>query len=674
MDDRIPDFGGYATKANLRCSDGRVIKAEAFQHMDGQQVPLVWQHGHNEASNILGHVKLEARSDGVYAYGFFNNSKNGQNAKDAVEHGDLTAMSIFANKLKEIGKVVSHGMIREVSLVLAGANPGAKIDFVRLQHSEDPNDFTELDDEAIISHMGELDLFEPLEDDTIEHADEENDEDDGETVQDVYDSLNEKQKDVVQFMIGAALEGAGGESAEHTDTDDSVDNDNKGDLAHQEGSDMSRNVFQTATGGASETTESHTLSHDDLQGIVASAIKRGTTLKDAVEDYALKHGIENIGTLFPDHKNITGAPELEKRRTEWVADVLANVSKTPFSRIKTMWGDLTQDEARAKGYIKGNYKKEEWFGVTKRTTSPTTVYKKQQLDRDDILDITDFDVVLWLKAEMRLMMEEEIARAILIGDGRDVSDEDKVKDPMGASSGDGIRSILNDHEVFVTTLPVNVSDTSSSYEEVVDALMNGMEFYKGTGVPTLYTTVRHLNKFKVARDGNGRRFYENDEQVRQALGVKKIVTVEALQAQAPDVIGIVVNLADYNTGTDRGGELTMFDDFDIDYNKYKYLMETRFSGALTKPKSALVLKMTGAASVEITAVKPSFVASTGVITIPNVTGITYKADTKDGSTLTAGPQTALAAGASKVVVAVAGTNYHFPNTVEDSWTFKRPSA
>jgi phage head maturation protease len=675
-----PDFGGYATKAGLKCSDGRTIKAQAFQHMDGKRVPLVWMHGHSEASNILGHAILEARSDGVYARGYFNPTPNGQIAKTAVQHGDIDSLSIYANGLQEMNKVVSHGNIREVSLVLSGANPKAKIDQVKIQHGDDPDDITELDDEAIISHMGTIELSEDddnktdsdkveetppaKEDAVVEHAA-------GAemTVEDIYNAMSPEEKNVLHYMIGAALEEAAGSNndgaAEHSDTNDEG-------IAHQEGSeDMTRNLFEQQKDAGTAGTEVHSLSHDDMKSIVDRAAKTGS-LKGAVEEYALAHGITNIDILFPDAKNITGAPELDKRRTEWVSSVLTGTRHTPFSRIKTFAADLTQDEARAKGYIKGTYKLEEWFGVTSRTTTPTTVYKKQKLDRDDMLDITDFDIVAFLKAEMRLMTEEEIARAILVGDGRNVSDNDKVKDPMGASSGAGIRSILNDHEYFVTTLNVNVDDANSSYEEVVDAVMDGFEYYKGTGTPTFFTTVRELNKFLKAKDLQGRRYYANKSEVAQALGVDKVVTVEAFN-DIVGLVGIIVNLDDYNVGTDRGGELTMFDDFDIDYNQQKYLLETRLSGALVRPKAALVIKKTAATNVLVVPVKPAFVSSTGVITIPSVTGVVYKGN--DGTTtLTAGAQTALAAGASTTVYTVPASGYYFPDTMTDSWPFKRPAA
>jgi hypothetical protein len=433
---------------------------------------------------------------------------------------------------------------------------------------------------------------------------------------------------------------------------------------------MSRNVFDQSSAG-SKTEEKHEISHADVKAIVADAVKRGS-LKDAVDNYAVQHGITNIDVMFPDAKTLSDRPELNKRRTEWVADVLAGTRHTPFSRVKTIVADITQDEARAKGYIKGNYKLEEWFGVTKRTTTPTTIYKKQKLDRDDILDITDFDVVAFLKEEMRIMLDEEFARAVLIGDGRTVGAEDKIKDPVGASDGAGIRSIANDHELYVTTLYANVGDANSNYEEVVDVVMDGMEFYKGSGTPTFYTTIKRLNMFKKAKDANGQRYYKTNEEVAQALGVDKIVTVEPMN-EVSDLIGIIVNLSDYNVGTDRGGEVGYFDFFDIDYNQQKYLMETRASGALVKVKSALVIRETAATNVLATPQKPSFVASTGVVTIPTVTGVVYKnADTS--ATLTAGAQTALAAGATLNVQAVAAAGYYFQDNASDFWSFKRPSA
>lgn len=663
-----PDFSGYATKAGLKCSDGRTIKPEAFQHMDKVRVPLVWQHGHSSADNVLGHAILESRSDGVYAYGFFNDTPQGTNARKLVQHEDINRLSIYANQLVEKSKQVFHGMIREVSLVLSGANPGAIIDYVRIVHSDDPDDVTVREDEAII-HSGEfIELWVPEgeEDETIEHAG------DDETVQDVLDSFNEDQRNVMYYIIGTVLENQKNSSAEHADNEE-------GALAHQEGStEMRRNIFDQELGEQSGDGDKYTLTHSDMEGIFKDAVKNGS-LKEAVLRFAdakgdvLKHGIESIDVLFPDAKNITNTPEFNKRRTEWVAQVLNGTRHTPFSRVKTIWADITQDEARAKGYVKGEYKKEEWFGVTKRTTTPTTVYKKQKLERDDVIDITDFDVVAWMKAEMRLMLEEEIARAILIGDGRDVGHDDKIKDPIGASDGAGLRSIANDHELFVTTLNVNVLDSNSNYEEVVDAVLDGMEFYKGTGTPDAYMTIKTQNMFLKAKDNEGRRYYKTVAEVEAALGVRKIITVEPM-TDVPDILMIIVNLDDYNIGADKGGEVNLFDDFDIDYNNYKYLMETRISGALIKIKSALVVKRTLQAATLATPVKPTFVESTGVITIPTVTGVTYK--NAAGTTLSAGAQTALAAGASLVVNAVpSSASYFFSDTVVDGpWTFKRPSA
>lgn len=656
------DFGGWATKANVKCSDGLTILPGAFKHMNDKRVPLVYQHAHNSIDNVLGHAILESRDDGVYAYAFFNDTPQGKVAKGLVAHRDIQHLSIYANKLSKSGQNVVHGEIREVSLVLAGANPEAKIDWVNLRH--DDGSMTELDDEAVITTG--LELEHAL--DEIEEAEEAEEElaHEGRTVNDVFNGMTEEEQNVVYYFVGVALENSVSETAQSATTQPG-----EGEIAHQEGTDeMSRNVFdQTANNGSSN--EKTTLTHEDVEGIFADAITGGGSLRKAAKNFALQHGVENIDILFPDAKMATGVIELEKRRTEWVNVVLNGMRHTPFSRIKTLIADLTQEDARAKGYIKGEYKKEEWFGVTKRTTGPVTIYKKQQLDRDDILDVTDFDMVAFLKGEMRLMTEEEIARAVLIGDGREVGDEDKVKDPMGVADGLGIRSILNDHEVYVTTVNVNVDDANSSYDEVVDAVMDGMEFYKGTGTPTFFTTIPQLNKFLQAKDLNGQRYYKNKQEVADALGVDKVVTVEPMKEVA-GLIGIIVNLQDFNVGTDRGGELTTFDDFDIDYNQYKYLMETRMSGALVRPKSAIVIRKTAADSVLATPVEPSFNKTTGVVTIPTVTGVVYK--NAAGTTIAAGAMAAIAAGATVVINSVPDTGYHFANNQEDSWKFKRDAA
>lgn len=671
------DFSGYATKAGLKCTDGRTITPKAFEHMDGMKVPLVWQHIHGKVENVLGHAILEARPDGVYAHGYFNETSGGKTAKLMVQHEDITAMSIYANALMEKSKQVLHGMIREVSLVLSGANPGALIDQVRLAHG-DGVDPEILEDEAIIYTGLTIEHADPEpepeeepeeDDDDLEHADE------NATIKDIYDGMTEEEKQVVHYMIGTALESVA--SAEHSSitTDSDTENDAEEPLAHQEGTPM--NVFETnsktkpaaAAGGELR----HSMTPDDVKGIIQSAI-RGGSLRDAVSDYALQHGITNIDLLFPDAQTLNDRPEFNKRRTEWVGTVLGETRHSPFSRVKSIVADLTFDEARAKGYVKGTLKKEEWFGVSKRVTSPTTVYKKQALDRDDVVDITDFDVIAWLKQEMRMMLEEEVARAILISDGRDISNEDKIKDPIGAADGIGIRSILNDHELYVTTLNVNIDDANSTYDEVIDAVMDGMEYYKGTGTPDFFTTIRELNKFLKAKDTQGRRLYPTKADVASALGVNRIVLVEPMN-DLTDVVGIIVNLADYNVGTDKGGEVSMFDDFDIDYNKQKYLIETRLSGALVKVKSALVIRKTASTNVLVVPQSPTFVSSTGVVTIPSQTGVVYKNGVTN-ATLTAGAQSALAAGATLSVVATPASGYYLSTNDDnvDAWSFKRPSA
>lgn len=671
-----PDFSGYATKAGIKCSDGRTITPEAFKQMDGKTVPLVWQHGHNSHENILGHAILEARSDGIYTRGFFNNTLQGKNAKALVEHKDITALSVYANQLIEKSKTVLHGVIREVSLVLSGANREALIDFVRVQHADDTIDVME--DEAVIYTGLSLTHSEssveetvkesveaPVEkavektveknDDALSHA--------GKTVQDVYDSLDEEQKNVVYYLIGTALE-AQTSAAAHSDNDE-------GDLTHKEGNgDMSRNVFEQ--NGTKAGEERHSLSHDDVRGIVTDAMKLGS-LRDAVESYALKHGIDDVDVLFPDAQTLEQMPQFNKRRTEWVQGVLDGTRHSPFARVKTIWADITQEEARAKGYIKGHYKLEEWFGVQKRITTPTTIYKKQKLDRDDVVDITSFDVIAWVKMEMRMMLEEELARAILIGDGRNVSHEDKIKDPMAAPAGDGIRSIINDHELFVTTLNVSVPSTSTGYDAVVDGVMDGMEYFKGTGTPNFYTTIRELNKFLKAKDTLGRRLYANKTEVAAALGVNNIITVDPMN-DVTGLIGIIVNLDDYNIGADKGGEVSLFDDFDIDYNQQKYLIETRLSGALTKIKSAIVVMAAQVDSAHVLSdpTSPTYVTTTGVVTIPTMANVTYKnADT--GATLTAGAQTALAVDGTLNVEAVANSGYVFAKNTNTLWPFYRRS-
>jgi len=658
------DFSGYATKAGLKCSDGRMITAEAFKHMDGMQVPLVWQHGHNDPENVLGHVKLEAVEDGVRCHAFFNDSPKGQAAKALVIHKDINALSIYANGLVEkmIGraKQVLHGIIREVSLVLSGANPGAIIDYVAVQHGD--GDLEVLEDEAVIYTGLALEL-------NLAHAE---DDSEGRTLEDVYNSMSDEQKAACHYLLGVALENAGmAQSGTEEDEKTETTEDTEGDaLTHQEGNTtVSKNVFEQKNGPAEG--EKHTLSHADVMSIFESA-KQSKSFKTAVQEYALAHGIDNIELLFPEAKAITDRPEWDKRRTEWVASVLNGTHKTPFAKIKTLSADLTLDEARAKGYVKGTLKKEEFFAISKRTTGPTTVYKKQKLDRDDIIDITDFDVVAWLWGEIRLMLEEEVARAVLIGDGRDVNDDDKIQDPMAIASGDGVRSILNDHDYYAQTFYVNLLNASSSYAEFIDAVIKNRRYYKGTGMPTMYTTEVVIAELLTLRDAVGRRIYRTLDELATELRVSAIVPVEVMESET-DLLCILVNLQDYNIGTNKGGEISQFDFFDIDYNQYKYLMETRLSGALTKLKSAQIYKQVAGTDTLVVPNAPTFVSSTGVVTIVATTGVVYK--NKDtGATLSTGAQSAIAAGASITVVATPASGYYIADNVNDEWTFTRDDA
>jgi hypothetical protein len=669
-----PDFSGYATKAGLKCSDGRTIMKDAFAHQNNTTVPLVWQHSHSEPGNVLGHAVLENRDDGVYAYGYFNDTDQAKNARMLVQHGDIKSLSIYANQLTEKAKQVLHGFIRELSLVLSGANPGALIDNITLAHA-DSGDMVTLEDEAIIytglelNHDdGQAPSDDKKEEETVADATEPGEAtEEGETVQDVYDSMTDQQKEVVHYMVGAAINEAShtdGEAAHsggsHTGSD--VPNDDK-----KEGRRMSRNVFEQ-TGGQKEA-EKHTLTHDAMREIFADA-QRGGSLREAVEAYALKHGIENIDVLFPEARTISDQPDLDTRRMQWVSGVINGTRKSPFTRIKSIVADVTFEEARAKGYIKGNLKKEEWISASKRVTTPATVYKKQKLDRDDILDITDFDVVVWLKGEMRILLDEELARAILLGDGREPDDEDHILDPVGAPQGAGIRSILNDDDLYAATINVNIDDANSTPSEIVDGVVRAMRFYKGSGQPTLFTTLPYITDFLLQRDSLGRRLYNSISDIAAEMGVSTIVAVEVME-DYPNVIGIIVNLSDYTIGTDKGGEVNFFDFFDIDYNQYKYLLETRVSGALTKIRSALVLKKVAGTAVLVVPQKPDFDGTT--VIVKTTTGVTYK--NKDtGATLTTAVPVVLASGESLTVEATpASAGYYFESNVEDEWTFKNES-
>ena len=560
------DFSGWATKNNLKCSDGRTILKDAFKENDGQKVPLVWNHQHNDPNNVLGHALLENRNDGVYAYCAFNDTEAGQQAKQLVEHGDVASLSIYANKLKQRGNDVVHGVIREVSLVLAGANPGAFIDVV-MSHGEDS------EGDGIISMMEDISLSHgEIDDNTISHA-EKNKEDEkvadnskDMTIQDVINTMTEDQKNAMYYLIGKAIE-----------ADD--ENDEGGD------ENMKHNVFDQT-----EDTQENTLSHDAMNTIISDA-KRYGSLKESFLAHAQEYGIENIDYLFPEAETLNKTPEFIKRDTGWVSKVMNGVHHTPFSRIKSMFADITEDDARAKGYIKGNLKKEEVFSLLKRTTTPTTIYKKQKLDRDDVIDITDFDVVAWLKTEMRMMLDEEIARAILIGDGRLSSSDDKINEQ-------NIRPIVSDADLYTIKTKITIANNATSDDKAkafIRSVIKSRKNYKGSGEPTLYTTEDLVTDCLLLEDNTGRVIYDSLEKLKNVLRVKEIVAVPVMEglkdANGNDVLAIVVNLADYNVGADKGGAINMFDDFDIDYNQQKYLIETRCSGALTKPYSAIAISL-----------------------------------------------------------------------------------
>lgn len=579
------DFSGWATRNDLKCSDGRTIRKDAFAHNDGQTVPLVWNHQHNDPLNVLGHALLENRNDGVYAYCTFNDTETGQAAKELVKHGDVSSLSIYANQLKQQGGNVLHGLIREVSLVLAGANPGAYIDSI-ISHGE------ESDEEAVIFTGENVELHndEPaieetsqpqenqehqengdnkMENEQLQHAEEpaKNEE----TVQDVFDTLTEKQKNVVYAIIGQAVEDA--------------KNENEGEEK------MKHNVFEndTVDNTLIHKDNGEALTHSDVEAIFSDA-KRYGSLKDAT----LAHGITGIDSLFPEDKFVGEMPAVVKRDDSWVANFMGKVHHSPFSRIKSIYANLTEEDARAKGYFKkGTLKKEQVFSMLKRNTSPTTIYKKQKLDRDDVIDIVDFDVVAFIKMEMRQMLNEEIARACLIGDGRPGSSDEKINEL-------NIRPIWTDEEIYTIRKDVEVAanaDSDTKAKAFIRAVVKSRKEYKGSGSPTLYTTEDVVTDCLLMEDTNGRVIYDTVEKLATALRVKEIVTVEVMENQTREdngttktLAGIIVNPKDYNIGADKGGAVNMFDDFDIDYNQQKYLIETRCSGALVKPFSAIALE------------------------------------------------------------------------------------
>lgn len=572
------DFSGYATKIDIKCADGRTIRKDAFKHNDGQTVPLVWQHVHNDPMNVLGHAVLENREDGVYAFCQFNETDAGKNAKILVEHGDITALSIHANQLKQKGNDVLHGSIREVSLVLAGANPGALIDNLSIQHGD--GKFETDDSEAIIFTGLKLSLTE------LEHADKTTAQDgkttaqDGKTMKDVFDTLNEEQKDVVYAMMAHAIEG-------DTMSQDSIQADSKTTkIEHSDegGKIMKKNVFDNK---GEDKSQVNTLTHDQFAVILADAQKTGS-LKEAILMHAVDYGIENIDILFPDAQSLSKDPNWLQRETTWVNGVLSAIHKSPFSRVKSVIADMDIDTARAKGYVKATEKKEVYFKASKRVTTPCTIYVKQKLDRDDIIDVVDFDIVAMVRMQLRVLLDEELAVAALVGDGRAINDPYKIDE-------DCIRPIYTDVDLYSVK---EVLTTKTDYKAMVKQIALTHKNYKGSGSPVLYTTSDiHTNMLWI-EDTNGRRIYESDATLCAALRVSRIEEIPMFEGKTRtleddtvmELIAIKVNLADYNFGADKGGQVASFDDFDIDFNQYKYLMETRCSGALTKPKSAQIFE------------------------------------------------------------------------------------
>lgn len=584
------DCSGWATKANTRCYDGLTIAPDAFKECDGKTVPMVYNHDHSSVDNVIGHCLLKNRPQGVYCYAKFNDTDTGRTAKACVENGDLNAFSIYANGLQKVGKTVKHGFIREVSLVLAGCNPGALIDEV-VKHSAD-EDYDEgeayiYNDEGLSLTHGLDPEGNPLEELT-HSADDGNDtkqedagmadeEKNGKTLKEVYNSMTDEQKECCHALVGLVMEAADSEDGEDDGEEDTT---------------VKQNVFDRDT---TETVLKHSIG--DINAVIKGAKSSGT-MKAAFENSDitgeelayLSHGIDNVEWLFPDDKVLDNPPRIIDKDQTWVGKVMSAVHHIPFSRFKSMFADLTEEDARAKGYIKGNFKKEQVFGLLRRSTSPTTVYKKQKMDRDDVIDITSFDVIAWLKSEMRLKLNEEIARAILIGDGRPAASEDKVDENC-------IRPVFNDADLF--TIKVQVSTTGltaveDKYKAAIKSILRSRKEYKGAGTPTLFTTEDALTEMLLLEDGIGHTLYADEAALARKLRVSNIVTVPQMEgmkgAKGGNLFGIIVNLSDYTVGADKGGAVSMFDDFDIDFNAMKYLIETRCSGALTTPYSAIAVE------------------------------------------------------------------------------------
>lgn len=572
--DKTFDFCGWATRNDLTCSDGRVIRRDAFKGNDGQKVPLVWSHQHSDVNDVLGHALLENREEGVYAYCKFNDTESGRTAKLLVQHGDVNALSIYANQLQQQGPNVMHGNIRELSLVLAAANPGAFIESV-IKHGDESDEegIIYTGENIVLAHSEEEEKEKKPETESKEEKEPEAKEE--KTIGDMLKALTEEQKNAVYAIVGQVVKHGDEEPKNNEDEEENT---------------MKHNLFDNDT----QKQEENVLSHDAMQTIITDG-KRFGSLKESFLAHADEYGIKDIEYLFPEAKSLNTPPDFIKRETGWVQKVMSGIHHTPFSRIKSMFADITEDEARAKGYIKGKLKKEEVFSLLKRTTTPTTIYKKQKLDRDDVIDITDFDVVAWLKSEMRMMLDEEIARAILVGDGRLSSSDDKINES-------NIRPIWKDEDLYNIKSLIEVDAAATSDQKAkafIRACIKSRKNYKGSGTPTLYTTEDMLTDCLLLEDTTGRIIYDTEEKLRTALRVSSIVTVPVMEGlkrddgegNSLDLLGIIVNLSDYNVGADKGGAINMFDDFDIDYNQQKYLIETRCSGALIKPFSAITLEM-----------------------------------------------------------------------------------
>lgn len=720
-EDRNPDFSGWATKNDIKCADGVTIRGGAFKHMDKVKVPLVWMHQHKDPEMVLGHVILEHRDQGTYAEAFFNDTTKALAAKSQVAHGDITKMSIWANNLAQRGGDVLHGDIKEVSLVLAGANEGAEIEHIFIRHGAD------------LEETGEAIISTGLSFDFIAHADEDEDKtasdsdaEDADTVKETYDTLNPKQKVMVSTMVSQAIEAgrslgsqgaavvahsdegdenktnSGAENsdskedenedteAKSTDKTASEEEDKKDDdksedkTSEDEKSDDTKsedksedvktdataniqhnmkgaevthhNVFEQNNKSNNSGPEKKVLAHDAMRTIWNDAVNKKIKLDEAILSHAGDYGIDDIELLFAEARNMDASPQLLARQAEWVPKVLDAVKKQPWAKVKSIVADLTADEARAKGYIKGTEKQDEVIALLRRTTSPTTVYKKQRLDRDDILDITDFDVVVWIKWEMRFMLNEELARAILIGDGRTPLHPDKIKDPAGQLDGIGIRSILHDDPLYVykKDLAANVSA-----EAIVEEWIRSRSEYRGSGSPTLYTTDKLLSDILLLKDKMGRFLYDTEATLAAKIRVKEIVPVEVME-QEPTVLGIMVNLVDYSLGTNKGGELTFFEDFNLDFNQEIKLLETRLSGGLTRPKSAVVL--TRSEGTAATPAAPSFNGATNTITVPTTTGIDY---TIDGDVVTG----SVVITENTELVAKPKAGYYIPSGSTSYWAF-----